>query len=50
MNAVTSVQEGGPPGLLASKADVGVLQSIEETERQKPRPARGSNGVAGIHE
>src|SRR5207302_10561418 len=25
-------------------------QSVEETERERPRPARGSNGLAGIHE
>jgi len=25
-------------------------QSVEEAEREKPRRARGSNGVAGIHE
>jgi hypothetical protein len=26
------------------------LQSVEETEREKPRRARGSAAVAGIHE
>ena len=26
------------------------LQSVEETEREKPRRARGSDDVAGIHE
>jgi hypothetical protein len=25
-------------------------QSVEETERENPRPARGSIGVEGIHE
>jgi hypothetical protein len=25
-------------------------QSVEEAEREKPRRARGSDGVAGIHE
>jgi hypothetical protein len=31
----------------ATQAD---LQSVEETEREKPRRARGSAAVAGIHE
>ncbi len=26
------------------------LQSVEEAEREKPRRARGSDDVAGIHE
>jgi hypothetical protein len=26
------------------------LQSVEEAEREKPRQARGSDDVAGIHE
>ena len=26
------------------------VQSVEEAEREKPRRARGSNNVAGIHE
>jgi len=44
------VRDRSTPGLLASKADAANAQSVEEAEREKPRRARGSDDVAGIHE
>ena len=36
MNAVARHSRRSPPGFLASKADAGVLQSVEEAERENP--------------
>ena len=43
-------EDRSPPGLLARKADGGVLAVRRGGEREKPRRARGSDVVAGIHE
>jgi hypothetical protein len=43
------VRDRSPPGLLARKATEAYWQSGEEAEREKPRWARGSGDVAGIH-
>jgi len=48
MNAVASVRDRSPPGLLARKATEAYVQSVEEAERETP--GEGSDDVAGIHE
>jgi hypothetical protein len=44
------VRDRSPPGFSQVRPTEAYLQSVEEAEREKPRRARESDIVAGIHE
>ena len=50
MNAVARRRDRSPPGLLAGKADAGVLSVRRGGRTRKAPPGERKDDVAGIHE